>query len=111
MERELFLITSKSDSWDSTDINTQWSTFAAKFQLFAELESKSNKSIRELLTAHKSEKSSIPSESPGIHSHLSGASGSSGGDSSKYMLAHKAVAVVKFILPPTTAHAFPFSGC
>lgn len=81
MERELFLITSKSDSWDSTVINAQWSTFAAKFQQFAELESKSNKSIRELLIAHKSEKSSIPSESQGnnvyIHSHLSGPLGSS----------------------------------
>ena len=67
LERELFLIADKSDidSCDSTAINVRWSTFVAKFQVFAELESKSNKKLKELITVHKSEKASIPAESPG----------------------------------------------
>lgn len=66
LERELLLITNLSDSWTSASTSERWNGFASKFAMFAHLESKSNKKLKDMLTAHKSERESFPPQSEGM---------------------------------------------
>ena len=66
LERELLMITQKSDYWDENAIFDRWSNFAAKVEVYAQLQSKSNSKIKKALEAQISERKSFDPESPGI---------------------------------------------
>ena len=65
LEREPFLLTNKCgiEFCDSATIDKRWNTFGSKLQVFAKLESRSNKKLKELITAHEAEKTSFLTES------------------------------------------------
>ena len=60
------MITQKSDCWDESAIFDRWSNFAAKLEVYAQLQSKSNSKIKKALEAQISERKSFDPESPGI---------------------------------------------
>ena len=46
LEREQLMIRQKTDCWDESAIFDRWSNFAAKLEVYAQLQSKSNSKIK-----------------------------------------------------------------
>jgi len=67
LEHELLHITDQSDASTSAPTNEQWNSFASKLETLAHLESKSNRKVKDLLTAHEAEKKSFPPRSEGTY--------------------------------------------